>query len=105
MYLTQSKGTTEESDEVPLSRAFTSNSKGKGKARPAQHRKTTRPLDDSDTHDDDLPLTYAMPSKGKRSIVPPGTSKATGATATGARPRENKRRRLSSPEGAKDTVS
>jgi hypothetical protein len=60
-------------------------------------------------HDDDLPHTDAMPSKGKRSFGVPGPSTATGATPTGARPlkpiRENKRRRFSSPEGDKDTVS
>lgn len=97
---TVSDGTAEDSDEVPLSRTLAS--KSKGKARPALRRKTTQPQDDSDMHEDDLPRT--MPSKGKRSISAPGTS-----TATGARPskpiRETKRRRLSSPEGDKDTVS
>jgi hypothetical protein len=98
LYLTQSKGTTEgsESDEIPLSRTLAS--KSKGKARPVQHRKTTQPQDDSDTHDDDLSLVDAMPSKGKRGIGAP--------TVTGARPskpiRGNKRRRLTSPAGEKD---
>lgn len=103
MYLTQSKGTSDDSDEVPLSRTLAS--KSKGKARPAQHRKIIKPRDDSDTHDDDLSLTDAMPSKGKRSIGAPSTSKATGATVTARLSRGNKRRRLPSPEGEKDTVS
>ena len=103
MYLTQSKGTSDDSDEVPLSKSLAS--KSKGKARPAQHRKIIQPRADSDTHDDDLPLTDAMPSKGKRSIGAPGTSKATGTIAAARPSRVNKRRRLPSPEGDKDTVS
>ncbi|KAI0286763.1 hypothetical protein BGY98DRAFT_11944 [Russula aff. rugulosa BPL654] len=97
-----SDGTGEDSDEIPLSRTLAS--KSKGKARPAQHRNIIQPRDDSDTHDDDLPHTGAMPSKGKRSIGAPGTSTATGAR-TPKPIRGNKRRRLSSPEGDKDAVS
>lgn len=102
VFLTQLKGTSGDSDEVPLSRTLAS--KSKGKARPAQRRNIIPPRDDSDTHDDDLPHTNAMPSKGKRSISAPGTSAATSARPS--KPiRGNKRQRLSYPEGDKDTVS
>jgi len=93
LYLTQSKGTTtDNSDEIPLSRSLAF--KSKGKTRPAPHRKTNEPPDDSDTHDDGLSVTDIMPSKGKHTISAPGTS-----TGTGVRSKPIKRRRLASPEG------
>lgn len=100
LYLTQSKSTTDESDEIPLSKSLVS--KSKGKARQTQHRKAIQPQDSSDSHEDELPRTSQTLSKGKRSIGAPGSS-----TATGVRfPKFVKKRpRLASPGGENDTVS
>jgi len=101
-YLTRLKDSTDESDEVPLSKSL--GSKSKGTTLPTRRRKGIQPQDEDE---DDLPRAHdEMRQKARRPSGAPGTS-----TATRSRPanpilkNKRRRRRLSSSEGESDEVS
>jgi hypothetical protein len=96
------KDSTDDSDEVPLSKSLAS--KSKGKTLTTQRRKGIQPQDEDE---DELPRARdEMRQTARRPSGAPGTSAATGIRP--AKPilkLKIKRRRVSSPERETDEVS
>src|SRR5437879_13530085 len=94
-YLTRLKDSTDDSDEVPLSKSLAS--KSKGKTLTTQRRKGIQPQDEDE---DELPRARdEMRQTARRPSGAPGTSAATGIRP--AKPilkLKIKRRRVSSPD-------
>ena len=98
LYLTRLKDSTDDSDEVPLSKSLAT--KSKGKTLPTQRRKGVQDEDELPRARDEMRQTAKRPSGA------PGTSAATSTRP--AKPilkLKIKRRRVSSPERETDEVS
>ena len=100
-YLTRLKDSTDESDEVPLSKSL--GSKSKGTTLPTKRRKGIQPQDEDE---DELPRAHdEMRQKARRPSGAPGTSTAMRSRPANPILKNKRRRRLSSSEGESDEVS
>ena len=99
--LTRLKHSTDESDEVPLSKSL--GSKSKGTTLSTKRRKGVQPQGEDE---DEWPRVHdEMRQKARRPGGAPGTSTATRTRPANPTLKNKRRRRLSSPEGETDEVS